>query len=64
VKQHQAVVKQHSEKPYDKGDAKEKRGGCAEEGYKKHSNDSVQHGQSKVKKNPLEQPAPIFRGAL
>ncbi len=43
MEQHQAVVKQHSKKPYDKSDAKEKRGGCNEKGDKENSNDLIQH---------------------
>lgn len=43
VEHHQALVKQHSKKPYDKSDAKEKRGGYSDKGDKKNSNDSIQH---------------------
>ena len=43
VEQYQAFVKQHSKKPYDKSDAKEKSGGCSDKSDKKNSNDSIQH---------------------
>ena len=43
MEQHQALVKQHSKKPYNKRDAKEKRRGYSDKGDKKNSNDSIQH---------------------
>ena len=43
MEQHQALVKQHSKKPDDKSDAKEKRGGGSDKDDKENSNDSIQH---------------------
>ena len=43
MEKYQALVKEHSKKPYNKRDAKEKRGGYSDKGDKKNSNDSIQH---------------------
>ncbi|MGD8254591.1 MAG: hypothetical protein PVJ11_00440 [Syntrophobacterales bacterium] len=43
MEKHQALVKEHSKEPYNKRDAKEKRGGYSDKGDKKNSNDFIQH---------------------